>query len=280
MREKPTVPGSSGFSLFRRLRRKNAWQTCLILIGFFAFLHMAVAHRYIKWLEGAIVSLQVESHGIFSSICGKFSNFHHFMSGDVDKVLMDLRCENIKLRQNIENLRHLEQENENLRKLLLLKQTESNMVTVARVVTVLSNSFSRSCVFDVGSLNNIALDSIVRDENGLVGRIIEVSDSWSRVLLITDANSNIPVKIVEANAIAGGDNSDKLQIAMVREDVQISDGDMVETSGYGEVFMEKIPVGRVKKNGDDLCIVPFVNFNRLKYVSVIQKVGKLPESSS
>lgn len=251
----------------------------MIFAAFFILLHMMMANMYIKKFENAAVSLQVGGHRIFESVGEKFSAFSCFISGSVDKVLFDLRRENIKLQQMVENLRRLEVENENLRKLLRMKQTECDSVIVARVVTVFSNSFARSSVLNVGASDGIALDSIVRDENGLVGRVIEVSDSWCRVLLITDVNSNIPVRIGEANAIAGGDNSNELQISTVREDVQISDGDVVETSGYGEVFMEKIPVGRVKKNGDMLSIVPFVNFNRLKYVSVIQKIEKKLESS-
>jgi rod shape-determining protein MreC len=271
-------PTTSGFSLFKHLRRKNALRICLIFLGIFFVLHMTAVGKYcIKTLRAATVSMQADANKIIGFIGGKFFVLFHAMCGDVDKILSDLRCENIRLHQLIENLRNLEQENEKLRKLMRIKDGANNSVTVAEVITIFSNSFARSAILNVGTSDDISLDNIVRNENGLVGRIIEVSDHWSRMLLITDANSNIPVRIGEANVMAGGDNSAELQITVQDDVLPIYDGDFVETSGYGEVFVEKIPVGRVKKDGDRLSIIPFADFNQLKYVSVIQKVKKEDE---
>ncbi|MDR2723984.1 MAG: rod shape-determining protein MreC [Holosporaceae bacterium] len=198
-------------------------------------------------------------------------NFYYFMSHDIDGTLIDLHNKNIELSEEIESLKHLRQENEEFRTLLSLKKTINFSVVAARVVSIFSNDFTQAFILNVGKTNGVKIDDVVKNSNGLIGRIIEVHDDWSRVLLITDINSCIPVKIGEqqVNAIMIGGNSNRLFIYTIHEDIAINEGDEVRTSGYG--ICENISIGKITKDGEKNMVRPFVNFNSLKYVIVLKK---------
>jgi rod shape-determining protein MreC len=168
-------------------------------------------------------------------------------------------------------LKNLRRENDELKKLLQIKESAISTVTVARIVGVFSNDFTQSFTLNVGERDGVAVNDVVKNSEGLVGRIIETYDDWSRVLLITDINSCVPVKIGEqqVNAIMTGGNSNKLYISTIHEDIPISEGDVIETSGYG--IPEGISVGKIVKNGGKFMVQSFVNFSALKYAIVLKK---------
>ncbi|MDR3187310.1 MAG: rod shape-determining protein MreC [Holosporaceae bacterium] len=258
------------FSLFKRSQKRKIFGNAMVCIATLFFLHNEVAQKQINRLKARITSLHVATYAMVEQVRETFSNLHYFLFKNVDGILFDLRSENLKLCLAIKRLKNLRSENENLRRIFALKQIEEPPITVAKVVTIFSNDFARSAILDSGTSQNVAPDDIVMDDKGLIGRIVEASDNWSRALLITDVNSIIPVKINGVNAMLSGGNSNKLQITIVQEDVTFQDGDMVETSGYGNVFVEKIPVGKVKMEGGKAFVTPFVDFNSLKYVAVIK----------
>jgi rod shape-determining protein MreC len=203
-----------------------------------------------------------------------FLNFSHFLFNDVENVLLDLRNSNEQLREEIENLKHFRWENEELKKLLSLRESTQTAIKIARVVDIFSNDFTQSIVLNVGKIDGISEEDVVKNSDGLVGRITEVNNTWSRALLITDMNSGIPVKIGETpvNAIMTGGNSDNLLISTIHEDIQINDGDEVRTSGYG--ICEDIYVGKIVKIDKKNTVKSPVDFNSLKYVIIVTNTKK------
>jgi rod shape-determining protein MreC len=182
-----------------------------------------------------------------------------------------LHNKNVELSEEIENLKNLRQENDELRKLLLLKKSMDTTAIAARVVSIFSNDFTQSFIINVGKTDGVTIDDVVKSSDGLIGKIIEVYDDWSRVLSITDINSCIPVKVGErqVNAIMAGYNSNKLLISAVHEDVPINEGDLVRTSGYG--IHENIFVGKIVKNDKKFMVQSSVDFSSLRYVIVLKK---------
>ncbi|MDR1561186.1 MAG: rod shape-determining protein MreC [Holosporaceae bacterium] len=264
------IKKSSNF--FRRFKKRNVVRKVVVYAMILVFLHSNFATKLIEKSRTHMILLKISLERVQDRVSGCFTNFMYFISHDIDGVLMDLHNENLKLRQEICNLKKLKSENEQLRRLLSIKQTVAGSLIVAKVVTVFSNDFARSAILNVGTLDGVSQDDVVRDNNGLIGRVIETNDTWSKVLLITDSNSNIPVKIKNVNAIANGDNSSKLLLSAIQEDdISIKDGDLVETSGYGGIFDEKIPVGTVLEKTGKLFVDPFVDFYSLKYVFVFKK---------
>ena len=107
---------------------------------------------------------------------------------------------------------------------------------------------------------------------GSVGRVVEAGDRASRILLLTDLNSRVPV-VVESSryrAILEGDNSDELRLGFLPNTGDVRVGDRIVTSGHGGVFPAGLPVGIVTElAGDTAVVTPHVRFDRLEYVRVL-----------
>ena len=105
-----------------------------------------------------------------------------------------------------------------------------------------------------------------------MGRVIEVNNTNSRVLLLTDLNSNIPVSITPGNvqAIVVGNGDKKGEIRYIKNDLinKIDDKGIAYTSGTGSIFKSGIPVGTVnlKDENEKILINFYSDFTQLKYV--------------
>lgn len=195
-----------------------------------------------------------------------FKNISHNFSQDIGDKLFELQTENLNLRLKANRVDALVEDNNRLKTMLGMRESSENNIIFAKVISVFNNDFVRAALVNVGKNQEIKPDDFVYNENGLIGRVIEVSGNYSKVLLITDANSNIPSKIAGVDAMLCGDNSDLLKIKFLNENIK--EGDIAETSSYGGVFQEKIIVGKIVKKKDEFFVKTAVNFNDLKYVCI------------
>ncbi|MBR1734660.1 MAG: rod shape-determining protein MreC [Alphaproteobacteria bacterium] len=219
-----------------------------------------------------IIKSTVNYANSFDNMKNAFADFKSFMNHDYNRRILKLHEKNQKLLYEIENLKHLESENSELRQLLELKQNIQQKILIAQIISVFSNDYIRSCVLNVGSADGVEIDDIVRNHKGFIGRISDVQKDWSTVLLITDTNSKLSVKIGkdQINAIVSGDNSENLSISMKNEDTMIKEGDIAETAYLENPKCDKIPVGEVFEKHGAMLIKPFVNFNALHYVCILK----------
>lgn len=227
------------------------------------------AHRHsgvILCVDSFFSSLRFGFFEIYDKVSTYFSGLKYNFSQDAGNKIFDLQCENIKLKLQTDRVDSLILENQRLRSLLKMKESSSNEVIFAKIINIFSNDFVRSALVNAGKNQNVRQDDFAYNEQGIIGRVIEVSDNWSKVLFIVDANSNIPAKISGKNAILSGDNSNLLKINLLNENVK--EGDIVESSSYGRVFSEKIMIGRVIKKKGEFFVQPAVNFNDLKYICI------------
>ena len=149
--------------------------------------------------------------------------------------------------------------------------------TFAKVLIDKQSPFLRSIIINKGSKNNIKLGMIVLDEGYLVGKVIEVNYFTSRILLISDINSKIPVSLEpgDIQAIISGKGDQKGILQYVRDSNLVENAKdlLVITSGAGGVFKSGIPVGKIIKENnlsDDYKIVDFYkDFSQLEYVKVV-----------
>jgi len=161
----------------------------------------------------------------------------------------------------------------------------------AKVLIDKSSPFLRSVVLNKGSKNNIKLGMAVLDEDYLVGKVVEVNFFTSRVLLLSDINSKIPVSISpgEVQAIMSGDGKQDGMLQYIKDsDLKESEKEMiVTTSGAGGLFKSGILIGKILKEdivslASDLRVNLYKDFTQLKYVKVIsisKKVAALDQSS-
>ncbi len=164
------------------------------------------------------------------------------------KENLDLKAEQLRLRAQVQRLLALELENTQLKSLMRSSAQLQGKVSIAQLLAVSSDPFTNQVVVDKGTRDNLYLGQPVLDAKGVMGQVVQVGPLTSRVLLINDAHSGIPVKVVRngLRAIAVGDNySGKLRLTNIQQTADIKVGDVLITSGLGEHFPEGYPVGQV-----------------------------------
>ena len=146
----------------------------------------------------------------------------------------------------------------------------------AKVLIDKNSPFLRSVVLNKGSKNNIKLGMAVLDGEYLVGKVVEVNFFTSRVLLLSDINSKIPVSISpnDVQAIMSGDGKQNATLQYIKGvDLENNDKDMmVTTSGAGGLFKSGILIGKIdftENLSKTLKVSIYKDFTQLKYVKVI-----------
>jgi len=162
-------------------------------------------------------------------------------------------------------------ENNELKKLIEDFTFTRNKI-LAKVIVDHGSPFSKTLIINKGSKDGLKIGTNIYDENYLIGRVIETNFKTSRVLLLSDLNSNVPISISpgDVQAIVVGDGTDSGKIKYIKDNLieDIQDQSIAYTSGTGGVFRSGAPVGRVSINQDEFSINFYSNFSQLKYVLV------------
>lgn len=198
--------------------------------------------------------------------------------------------ENITLKKENEELRHwqnaaLQLSRENDRLLAILKGAGKEVPTIAtgRVVGVGGGAFESSVIVNVGKNQNVQRNWPVVNELGLVGRIISVGYLSSRVLLLTDLNSKVPVRVSRSGmlGILEGRNSDVMNLNFLSAEAEIRLGDRIITSGHGSMFPPDILIGDVTAVSEfGIEVTPAAYLDRLDYVRILAYRLSQPEDLS
>ena len=167
--------------------------------------------------------------------------------------------ENHQLKAELKDMRQwrdlaiaLKDENARYRTLLGLKTDPPIPMVAARIVTDSRGPFADTRLANAGSEKGVKVGNPVMSENGLVGRVIGVTNGASRVLLLTDIASRTPVMIdrTNARAILTGDGGPNPRLDYLRGRDPIREGDRLLTSGDGGVVPRGLPVGTAVKGLD------------------------------
>ena len=168
--------------------------------------------------------------------------------------LMTLRSENLKLKQDNDQLRRwqavalaLDAENATLKANLRWIPDPAPSFVTARVVADAGGVYARAVLLSTGPNHGLTKGQIALDERGLVGRVTEIGARSARVLLLTDINSRIPVTLENsrARAILVGTNGARPRLLHWPEGVMPVEGERVVTSAEANAFPAGLPVGVV-----------------------------------
>jgi len=177
-------------------------------------------------------------------------------------------------------------ENKELKELINDYVSSSDKI-LAKIIVDHDSPFLKSIIINKGSKDKIKIGTNVYHQAYLVGRVIEVNYKTSRVLLLSDLNSNVPVTIAPQNiqAIVSGSGSDDYgQIKYIKSglsDELVADS-IVYTSGTGAIFKSGIPIGKLKSLEDSSSngykVEFYTDFSQLKYVfaEIMTKTDILP----
>ena len=144
---------------------------------------------------------------------------------------------------------------------------------IAKVLLDKKSPFLHSVIVNKGSKDKIAIGMAVLDGDYLVGKVVEVTYSTARVLLLSDLNSKIPVDILPNNmkSILSGTGEDNGIIQYIKSENLIENQNKVFTSGAGGIFRSGIPIGKIlKKTGSSKLNVNFYSdFSQLRFVKIV-----------
>ncbi len=168
----------------------------------------------------------------------------------------------------------LKTENARLQGLLGLTREDAEPVTVARLVGSSSSSTRRFAYMGAGRNDGVREGMPVRSARGIVGRVLEVGRNSSRILLLTDSESVVPVRRSsdEVVAFAEGRGDGRLDIRLINLGVNpLKEGDVFVTSGAGGFYEPGIAVAIVSELTDDGAIARVISDPAATdYVSVEQ----------
>jgi rod shape-determining protein MreC len=182
-----------------------------------------------------------------------------------------LRKENEALKQWEWRTKLLERKVAHLRALLNAVEEPALVYATGRVIADARGPFVRSALINLGRRDGVRIGYAVINGNGLVGRTVDAGDAVSRVLLLNDLNSRIPVIVGPAGlrGIALGDNSAELQLDFLPDNATLYPGDEVYTSGSDGVLPRGLRVGVVTGGAGAYKVRPHAQLNSLESVSVL-----------
>ena len=193
---------------------------------------------------------------------------HYLVYIDYDETKNKLiQLESEKIENN-----YLVEENKRL-KLLIDEHIYNSDEIIAKVLLDKKSPFLKSIIANKGSKDNITLGMAVLDGSYLIGKIVEVNYFTSRVLLISDLNSKIPVIIEPGNikSILSGTGKERGKIEYLEKEIDIKDKSTVYTSGSGKIFKAGIPIGIYNKGNLDIenNVKFFSKLSQLTFVQIV-----------
>lgn len=183
-----------------------------------------------------------------------------------------LRDENKQLLLIQNRVRTLEIENKILSNLLNYTPPSDATYTTSRVIAEEGDAFSHSLIAYTGSSENVKKGQVALSEKGVIGRVDKVGKMYSKIILVTDINSKIPV-MVERTRVRGmlsGDNTPTPKIIFIPLSAELTVGDRVITSGVAGVFPPGLPVGKISSiDKNEVKVKLFSKLERLEYIKII-----------
>jgi len=248
-----------------------------------------------------LITLDVRGAGPFSAVRGGAHDVVNPVAGASDAVFSPvgdwidgvtsataLKDENARLRRRLDSTRGRQasaraatEENKELKKLLDLPFVDDADSIAAPVVDGAPSNFELTVQIGKGESDGVGVDMPVVTGAGLVGRVLEVSRDRATVLLVTDPQSGVGVKIEKSGTtgvVKGRGDSGTVRADFVDPSAAVTKGEIVYTSGQqNSPFPSAIPVGTVSKvtkaRGDlqqDILVKPLVDVSGLDYVKVLR----------
>jgi rod shape-determining protein MreC len=175
-----------------------------------------------------------------------------------------------KLKSKKYNVEFLEGENKRLKKVLEDISYSSN-AKIAKVLIDHQSPFLRSIIINKGSKDEIKKGMAVLHGYYLVGKVVEVNYITSRVLLLSDLNSKIPIVIEPSSvhSIMSGNGKKSGIIQYTKNNIPLKNGSVLYTSGTGSLFKPGIPIGKINNIEDISNVNFFVDLAQLRFVRIL-----------
>ena len=248
----------------------------LIILAIFIFFLDVYGFTFIKKTRSVINDIIFRVSYISSSPSRILPNLNESITSH-----LFLKKENEELKQVVEkyksldlNLEYLTNENKNLRKVLDAENVTNDKkhIVLAKVLIDKNSPFLKSIILNKGTRSGIKKGMPVTQDNYLIGRIVETNFLSSRVLLLTDLNSRIPVALGKDNsqAILTGSGTQYPKLEYLPEDYEHKADTTIFASGKDGFFTPGTPIGKTIFNTGKYSnqVKLFVDPNQLSFVTV------------
>jgi len=208
---------------------------------------------------------------------GMWNRYVEWKSLTADNALLRLEAE--RLRVEALRARESEQENARLRRLLTLRERLPLSTLGGEIIGREAGGWVRSLTVNRGHSSGVVQQMPVIVPQGLVGRVVQVRSRASVVQLLTDPTSAVGAMAqrTRTQGLVEGDAGGALRFKfMARDGAGVAPGDLVITSGLGNLFPKGLPIGRVARIEDKgsalfhfAVLAPVVDFARVEEVLLL-----------
>jgi rod shape-determining protein MreC len=227
-----------------------------ILPFFLVLISLAFLSFYI-WSPGPrgsfFGSASLEASGPLSSVTSGLAGLVEGLWRDYFN-LVGVKAENGALRRQVARqgmqaveLAETRLENERLKAALAYKGRSPERFLTVKVLAKDPTPYFRSIIIGAGSSDGIRLEAAVVSPEGAVGRVLELSPNYARVLLVTDISSGVD-SLIQRNRVNGliaGTGTERLGLEYVQKAEDVRVGDMAVTSGLDGIFPPGISIGTI-----------------------------------
>lgn len=230
----------------------------------------------------AVNPLQKVVYNINDKIKGTLDFFLNFSK--VKEENDQLTEENIELQNKLLEYDKLKEENDRLREVLNFKDSKNNYDYLGcEIIGYSGESFSSGYIIDKGEDDGLKKDMVVISNKGLVGQVTTVGSNWARVESLLSENIAVSVMVNSTRETTGilkgyvtHSNENLTKVTNLPIDSAIKEGDVIVTSGLGQIYPKDIRVGEVVSVETDevkvmktAIVKPYVDFNKLEELFVV-----------
>lgn len=205
-----------------------------------------------------------------------------------------LREHNTLLLQAYSRLEALEAENNRLRDMVQFKEANLQYeIAIAQIIGWPNSSWSSRYILDLGSSDGIAVGMVAVSSQGVLGKIVYVTEHTSELMLITDELASVGARVLPGgylSIVSGqGANVSTLKLSLLPGSAEVHIGDKIVTSGLSDLYPEGLTIGSIVKIDDQGTgmhqtaeVAPTVQFSSLYEVMILYNIQatELPVPSS
>ena len=236
-------------------------------------------------LVGRIIEPMQE--GIFGTTQSTTAFFERlFGTSDLNKENLELREKVSQLQSQLRDYNTIAKENQRLKELLNFKETTDYDVVTAKVIGKNSGQWFEEFTVNVGAADGVKEEMIVMNESGLVGKVTQVYDSYSKIITLMHTEMNVPVMVersrdygvVKTISDSKSKATGKMRVEYMSTGADVVPGDTVVTSGMGGMYPKGLYIGVVSEvsmdvNSEAVVILQSnVDFEHLEEIVIILEV--------
>lgn len=233
-------------------------------------------------IGSAINPFQKTIYSITNGVKGTLDFFLNF--SEVKEENVNLTKENIELKNKLLEYETLKEENDRLKEVLNYKESKSDYDYIGcEIIGYSGGSFLKGYIINRGENDGLQKDMIVISNKGLVGKITSTGSNWAIVQSILNENIAVSVMVNSSRENIGilkgyvtGSNKSITEISNIPMNSNIKEGDVIVTSGLGEVYPKEIRIGEVVKIETDeikvtktAIVEPYVDFDKLEDLFIV-----------